>query len=163
MHAPTENDIRTSFVNASVRERSSLSLPDGFAALDWDTVDFFAWRDPKLAPQGYLVVPLDGALTGVLLREHDRRPTARAQCAWCEDVTLPNDVVFYSAKRAGRAGRNGNTVGTLACAGFECSRNARKLPPLAYPGFDRAAARDRRIAALQANVAAFARDIRDSD
>jgi hypothetical protein len=39
----------------------------------------------------------------------------------------------------------------------------RKLPPLAYPGFDREAARERRIVALRENVVNFVRDIRDSD
>ncbi|WP_308493893.1 FBP domain-containing protein [Microbacterium terrisoli] len=161
MHALTEKDVRTSFVNASQRERGSLTLPPGFSDLDWDSLHFLAWRDPKIAPFGYLVVPIGDRPVGVMLRESEQRTRTRPQCSWCEDVTLPNDVVFFAAKRSGRAGRNGDTVGTLACAGFECAHNVRKLPPLAYPGFDRDAARDRRIAALRGNVTEFVRDIRD--
>lgn len=162
MHALTEKDIRSSFVNASQRERSTLSVP----ALDqqaWDDLDFLGWRDTKYALQGYIVVPVDGEPVGILLRESEQRTRTRPQCSWCEDVTLPNDVVFFSAKRAGRAGRNGDTVGTLACARFECSRNVRLLPPLAYPGFDRDAARRRRIEALRENVVGFACDLRDKN
>jgi len=162
MHALTEKDIRASFVNASQRERSSLTLPDGLDRLDWDDRDFLGWRDAKYVQQGYIIVPVDGVPVGILLRESEQRARTRPQCSWCEDVTLPNDVVFFSAKRAGRAGRNGDSVGTLVCAHFECTHNVRKLPPLAYPGFDRDAARQRRIQALRENVVGFARDIRDS-
>lgn len=164
MHALTEKDIRTSFVNASLRERNAIPLPAGFGSLDWDSLDFLGWRDPKLAQVGYVVAWVDDATpVGILLRESDQRARTRPQCAWCEDVTLPNDVVFFAAKRAGKAGRNGDTVGTLVCERFECSTNARKLPPPAYLGYDVQAARQRRIDALRDNVTKFARDIRDSD
>jgi hypothetical protein len=77
-------------------------------------------------------------------------------------VTLPNDVVFFAAKRAGAAGRNGNTVGTLVCERFECSTNVRKPPPPAYLGYDIEAARRRRIDALRENVRRFAEDLRST-
>lgn len=161
MHALSEKDVRTSFVNASLRERNAIPLPAAFADLDWADLDYLGWRDPKLAQIGYVVIPVDDRPVGILLRESDRRARTRPQCSWCADVTLPNDVVFFSAKRAGAAGRNGNTIGTLACAGFECSTNVRTPAPLAYLGYDLEAAKLRRIDALRANVAAFARDIRD--
>jgi hypothetical protein len=79
-----------------------------------------------------------------------------SQCSWCEDVHLPNDVAFYSAKRAGKAGRNGDTIGTLVCEAFQCSTNVRRRDPAPYPGFDVEAARAERVAALRDHVAAFA-------
>ncbi|MCC2032782.1 FBP domain-containing protein [Microbacterium allomyrinae] len=161
MHAITEKDLRASFVNVSLRERSAISLPD-LAAADWDRLDYLGWRDPKQPLAGFIVVPVDGAPVGILLRQTEQRVRARAQCAWCEDVTLPNDVVFFSARRAGQAGRNGNTVGTLVCEGFECSVNVRRPLPPAYLGFDVEAARQRRIEALRAHAEGFARDLRDS-
>lgn len=88
---------------------------------------------------------------------------ARAQCSWCRDVRLPNDVVFCSAKRAGSAGRSGNTVGTLVCEDFECSQNVRKLPVLAYEGYDLEAARLRRIDELRLHAAAFAETVVGED
>ncbi|GAA1516485.1 hypothetical protein BJ978_000620 [Agromyces terreus] len=153
--------IRASFINATQRERASVTLPAGFAELDWDQLDFLGWRDPKLPKVGYLVVEQDGALAGVILREADGRIRTRPQCSWCEDVTLPNDVVFYTAKRAGASGRNGNTVGTLACANFECSRNVRRLPTSAYLGYDVEAARLRRMEALREHVAGFVQTVRE--
>jgi hypothetical protein len=160
MHALTEKDVRASFVNASLRERDAVPMPPDFDVLDWDALDFLGWRDQKLAHAGYVVIPVDGRPVGILLRESERTARTRPQCAWCADVTLPNDVVFFSAKRAGAAGRNGNTVGTLVCSAFECSANVRKLPPPAYIGFDVEAARQRRIDVLRTNVEAFARDLR---
>ena len=157
----TEKDIRASLVNASVRERNSLTLPATFSALDWENRDYLGWRDPKLPNQGYVVVRVDDVPVGVILRRAEGAIRTRPQCSWCEDVTLPNDVLFFTAKRAGQAGRNGDTVGTLACAQFECSVNVRRRPAMAYIGFDVDAARQQRIEALRENVTGFVRGIRD--
>jgi hypothetical protein len=161
MHAFTEKDIRASFVNASLRERNALVLPS-LADVPWDELDYFGWRDPKQPLAGFIVVPVDDAPVGILLRRTEQRLRTRAQCSWCEDVTLPNEVVFFSARRAGKAGRNGDTVGTLLCERFECSANVRRPVPPAYLGFDVAAARQRRIQTLRTHASTFARDIRDS-
>lgn len=153
----TAQDLRGAFVNASRKEVSSITLPDWIDDTDWDALDYLGWRDPKIARRAYVVVPiLDGPPVGILLRRADAAPRARAQCSWCQDVRLPNDVVFYAAKLAGTAGRSGNTTGTLVCEDFECSRNVRKLPPLAYEGYDLEAARVRRIDELRLRAAGFA-------
>jgi hypothetical protein len=158
-----EKDIRTSLVNASLRERNNLSLPPDFGAIPWDRLDYLGWRDPKFPGIGYVVAEIDDAPVGILLRQAEGRLRTRPQCSWCEDVQLPNDVVLFSAKRAGAAGRNGNTIGTLVCADFECSANVRKRPPVAYIGFDVEVARQRRIESLRERVGSFVRDVRDSD
>jgi hypothetical protein len=159
MHALDEARIRASFINASRRERADALLPD-LADIPWDGRDYLGWRDPKQPLLGYVVVGLDDGPVGVVLRQAERAPRARAQCSWCEDVRLPNDVVFFSAKRAGAAGRRGDTLGTLVCANFECSVNVRRTPPLAYEGFDREAEIERRIAALRQRVSDFAERVR---
>ena len=156
----TEAQIRASFINTTRSERTRASMPD-FDELVWDKLDYLGWRDRKQPQIGYVVGVVDGEPVGVMLRQSDTRPRSRAQCTWCTDVTLPNDVVLFAARRAGDAGRRGDTVGTLVCSGFECSRNVRKLPPLPYPGFDREAARLQRIATLGTTVEAFLRDVRD--
>lgn len=156
-----ESTVRSSFINATRSERSNVLLPADFADTPWERLDFFGWRDRKLPQVGYVVAEFEGAAVGVILRQADSRPRSRPQCAWCNDVELPNEVVLFAAKRAGDAGRKGDTVGTLACAQFECSRNVRKLPPLAYTGFDRDAARQRRIQQLTENVQGFVRSVRD--
>lgn len=160
MQPLTDTQIRASFINASRSERKNLSLPADFDSLDWDRLDYLGWRDPKLPQVAYLVASIDGEPAALLLRRTDARPRTRPQCSWCSDIHLPNDVVMYVTKRAGDAGRRGDTVGTLICEDFECSQNVRKLPPLAYTGFDREAARDRRIDALRTSVEAFVRDVR---
>ena len=45
------------------------------------------------------------------------------------------------------------------CAGFECSANVRKRPPLAYVGFDVEAARLERIEALRERATTFIRRV----
>jgi hypothetical protein len=162
MRPLTDAQVRASLINASRSERKNLTLPPGFDDIDWDRLDYFGFRDPKLSRVAYVVVDLDSDHVGMVLRQTEARPRTRPQCSWCNDIQLPNDVVMYSAKRAGDAGRRGDTVGVLVCEDFECSQNVRKLPPSAYLGFDREAARDRRIDALRVTAQRFAREVRDS-
>jgi hypothetical protein len=154
-----DTTIRASFVNASRKELSDLTLPTDLDRLDWDRLDYLGWVDHRMAKRAYIVVPLPDGPVGIVLKQADAAPRSRAQCSWCQDVHLPNDVVLYSARRTGAAGRNGNTVGTLICSRFECSANVRKLPPSAYIGFDREAAREQRIAVLRQRTTDFATGI----
>lgn len=161
MLAITERDLRASFINASRKEISSLTLPTGFSEIDFDRLDYLGWSDAKFARRAYVVTDVDGVLTGALLQRAEQRVLARAQCTWCEDVTLRNDVQSFAARKAGAAGRKGDTIGTLACAEFGCSHNVRRLPPLAYEGYDREAAREQRIERLGENVRSFLRAVTD--
>ncbi|MGB4778268.1 FBP domain-containing protein [Microbacterium sp.] len=161
MHALTEAQLRASLINVTQSERKNLTLPAGLSDTAWDALDFYGARDRKLALVGYVVAELDGVPTGLLLRQAESRPRHRAQCAWCADVQLPNDVLLFTAKRVGDAGRRGDTVGTLVCDRFQCNVNARKRPALAYTAFDVEAARQARVAAMRANVEAFVRGVRD--
>lgn len=150
--------IRAAFANVSLRERKAIPLPD-LDAIAWEDLDFLGWRDPKLPLVGYVLTMIDDEPVGLLMRQAEQTPHARTQCVWCADVKLPNDVVMFSTKRAGAAGRRGNTVGTYVCAEFECNRNVRRKPVAAYDGFDVEAARQSRIGTLRANVDRFVRDI----
>jgi FBP C-terminal treble-clef zinc-finger len=156
MHALDEGTVRASFVNTTRKEVSDLTLPPDFAALDWERLDLLGWRDPKLPKRAYALVPTPGGVIGILLGRAEATPRSRAQCSWCQDVRLPNDVVLYAAKRAGAAGRKGDTVGVLVCEEFQCSANVRKAPPAAYLGFDVEAAALERIRVLQDRSAGFA-------
>jgi hypothetical protein len=151
--------LRASFVNASRRELADMTVPD-LAAVPWDDRTFLGWRDAKTPRRAYVVVPtLDDTLVGIVLKQAEAAPRSRAQCSWCQDVQLPNDVVFWSARRSGPAGRKGDTVGTLVCQDFECSRNVRTTPPPAYEGYDVDAARLRRMEDLQLRAASFAAEV----
>lgn len=155
----TETQILNSFVNASRKEISDISLPLDFESTDWDRLDYFGWRDRKSPRRAYVAVRLDDTPVGVMLRQAEVVPRTRAQCSWCQDVNLTNEVVFYGAKRGGQAGRKGDTVGTLICANFGCSANVRKRPPVAYVGFDVDAARDKRMAELRKHAQGFVREV----
>jgi hypothetical protein len=159
----TQKDITTSFINASRSQISDLSLPKNFDSLDWENLDFLGWRDPKLPRRGYVVVQRENGPVGILLQQAEAKMRARALCSWCQDITLDDDVVFYGVRRAGKAGRNGNTIGTLICADFGCSRNARKLPAVAYIGFDVEAARDTQITTLTERVHRFVLEVQSDD
>jgi hypothetical protein len=160
MQPLTADAVRASFVNVTVRERKAILPPDDLTEHDWSLLDYLGWRDPKSPLLGYVVLPTPDGPVGVLLRQAEATPRSRAQCSWCEDTRLPNDVVFFAAKRAGDAGRKGDTLGTLVCARFECSVNVRRQAPLSYVGFDVEAERQRRILSLRERVAAFADRVR---
>ena len=81
----TEKTVRASFVNASRKEATDLTLPPGFADLDWADLEYLGWRDPKLARRAYVVVPTldaDGrpgpAVAGVVLRQAEASPDRKS-------------------------------------------------------------------------------------
>ena len=155
MRPVTESQIHASFVNCSRREAAQATMPPGLAGLDWERVDYLGWNDPKNPRRAYVVPWLDDRPVGIVLRASDGATTRNAVCAWCEDVIATNDVSLFVAKRAGSAGRNGNTLGTLICADFACSQNARRRPTIVEAGDDAAAVVARRIAGLQDRSARF--------
>lgn len=73
----------------------------------------------------------------------------------CRDVFSKEDVLLWVAKRGGRAGRNGNTVGTLICADFICSANVRKAPPANEINPDPAVVVRRQIEELRLRIGKF--------
>lgn len=137
MHALTEQQIRDCFVNATRREVAQATLPD-LAALPWDRLDYLGWRDRRAPLSAYVVVEHDDGPVGVLLRAGERSggKRRRAVCAWCADVVETEDVSLYVARRAGAAGRKGDTIGTLICTDFRCSRNVRRPPTRIEAGSD---------------------------
>jgi hypothetical protein len=133
--------------------------------LDWDRLDYLGWRDRRAPLAAYAVVPVDGEPVGVLFRSADRSGLSRrrAVCAWCEDVVETADVTLYVARRAGAAGRRGNTIGTLICTDFGCSRNVRRRPTRAEAGTDSESVREeliaRRVAGLRERSARFVAEV----
>lgn len=162
MNPLTEPQIRAALVNASRREAARATLPD-LSAVDWPGIDYLGWRDARAPLSAYVLLDLDDGPAGVLLRSSDRTGRRRATvCAWCEDVVVTDDVSLYVARRAGASGRRGDTVGTLVCTRFECSRNVRRPPTYTEVGND-PVARDlmveRRIAGLRERSVRFVREV----
>lgn len=164
MHALTEQQIRTCFVNATRREVAQATLPD-LGALRWDNLDYLGWRDRRAPLSAYVVLEHDDGPVGVLLRAGDRSggKRRRAVCAWCADVVETEDVSLYVARRAGAAGRKGDTIGTLICTDFRCSRNVRRPPTRTEAGSDvdtvRQAMVERRIGELRQRSRAFVDEV----
>lgn len=133
----TDAQIRASFVNASRRETTGANLPD-LATLRWDRLDYLGWRDRKAPLVAYVVTELAEGPTGIVMRaaEPGTGPRRRAMCAWCEDVVETEGVGLFTARRAGAAGRKGDSIGTLICGDFRCSANVRRTPTAAEAGSD---------------------------
>ncbi|WP_448630616.1 FBP domain-containing protein [Cellulomonas soli] len=163
MNTLTEQQIRSSFVNASRREAAQATLPD-LGTLRWDRLDYLGWRDRKAPLSAYVVVALDDGPVGVLLRSSEGRRTRRSTvCAWCEDVVVTDDVTLYVARRGGAAGRRGDTIGTLICTHFGCSQNVRRVPTRSEAGTateeERLQIVERRIDGLRERSTRFVEEI----
>jgi hypothetical protein len=137
----TENEIRDCLVNVSEDERQQVGLPHDYLLLDWDHLDFLAWRDPRLRGRGYLIAENDDEIVGVALRAADGSSRARsAVCNVCHTMQPGDQVSLFTARRPGAGDAS---VGTYMCADLSCHENVRLAPPLA-PGEVRASV-DRRI------------------
>ncbi|HEX3593001.1 MAG TPA: FBP domain-containing protein [Pseudonocardiaceae bacterium] len=128
-------EIRSSFVNCSQGEAKRLTLPSDPV---WPDIDFLAWVDPKAEHNAYLVVPYGGdGLVGVSLRSATppKGSVRSAMCGWCLTTLPVSDIALFSARKAGPAGKAGDTLGTYACRDLACglyTRSKRK-PPVPQP------------------------------
>ncbi|GAA2802658.1 FBP domain-containing protein [Kitasatospora sp. CM 4170] len=129
MRPLSENEIRGSFVNCSKGEARRLNLPRGLDELPWDALDFLGWRDQGAPDRGYLVAEHGGELVGITLRVPSVRRSLRMSnvCSLCICTHAGSGVALLAARRAGAAGREGNTVGTYVCADLACSLHLRGL------------------------------------
>jgi hypothetical protein len=132
MRQLTEDDIRGALANASEDEVRLLALPPDFVLTDWDHLDFFAWRDPHTRGRGYLITELGSEPAGVVMRAAEGSSRASsALCNVCHTMQPADQVSLFSARKAGDAGRHGDTIGTYLCADLSCHENVRLAAPLA--------------------------------
>lgn len=132
MRPMTEGELLDSFVNATEEELRVASPPHDLPIVEWDHLDFLAWPDPHARGRGYIVAELDGEPTGIVLRR--AQGTSRvhqAICNLCRTMQPGNQVVLFTARKAGEPGRQGNSVGTYICADLSCHENVRLALPLA--------------------------------
>lgn len=169
MRPLSEPEIRASFVNCSKGEAKSLALPRGMESLPWENLDFLGWRDPRATGRGYLVIELAGerpGLVGMSLRAATppRGRLRSSMCAFCLTVHGRMDVALFSARRAGRAGKNGNTVGTYVCADLDCSLYLRRIRrPEVTPQANETVPVPERVARLEQHVRRFVEDVLASE
>ncbi|MFE0516669.1 FBP domain-containing protein, partial [Streptomyces sp. NPDC058964] len=123
MRSLTERDIRSSFVNCSKGEAGRLSVPRDLAERPWDDLDFLGWRDPGAPGRCCLVTERAGRPVGVALRFPPARRSLlhRSMCSVCLTTHPGGGVSLMTARKAGAAGREGNSVGLYMCADLACS------------------------------------------
>ncbi len=159
MQTLTEQQIRASLVNTSRRETNQMILPD-LARLDWTKLDYLGWHDIKRPHESFVVLEIKNKAVGIALHAAPRSlGRGKSMCAWCQDIVATADVSMYVARRAGSLGRRGDTVGTLICTDFDCSRNVRRTPSIEEVGStdlqDRAQLIERRTNALRKRSTRF--------
>jgi hypothetical protein len=160
MHALTERQIRSCFVNASKGEITKAPTPD-LGAVDWDSLDLLGWTDPKAPQRAYVVVPTEAGPVGLALRTQSSGNPKPALCDWCQDPKATDGVVLYAARRSGPRGRDGNTIGAMIHADLSCSTHARRQPTFEERGRDPELFVAQRIEGLRERAARFAERVRD--
>ncbi|WP_326784061.1 FBP domain-containing protein [Streptomyces sp. NBC_00151] len=158
MRSLTERDIRDSFVNCSRGEAKRLATPRRLGELPWDELDFLGWRDPGAPDRGYLVTEREGGLVGVCLRLPSSRRGLlhRSMCSLCLTTHPGNGVSLMTARKAGAAGREGNSVGVYICADLACSLYVRGKKSLESGSrFEETLTTEQQIARTVGNLSAF--------
>ncbi|MEV7200638.1 FBP domain-containing protein [Streptomyces griseoluteus] len=158
MRPLTEQDIRASFVNCSKGDAKRLAVPRDLTEHPWDDLDFLGWRDPGAPDRSYLVLERGTALVGIALR----CPTVRrgfqhrSMCSVCLTTHRGGGVSLMTARKAGAAGREGNSVGVYMCADLACSLYVRgKKVPESGSRFEESLTTEEQIARAGGNLDAF--------
>ncbi|WP_344858003.1 FBP domain-containing protein [Amycolatopsis ultiminotia] len=148
------DEIRASFVNCSRGEAKSLTVPTD---VPWATRDFLGWRDPKAPGRAYLVVAHRDELIGLSLRA---APPAKSRlrsnmCGFCGTTHTLADITLFSGRRAGKAGREGNTLGTYLCADLACDAYVRGERRPAVPQPHESLTVEQRLERMRGKVGLF--------
>ncbi|MGC3003897.1 FBP domain-containing protein [Streptomyces sp. G35A] len=158
MRALTEQDIRTSFINCSKGEAKRLSLPRDLGERPWDDLDFLGWRDPGAPDRSYLVTEREDRLVGVAMRFQpaQRGFLHRSMCSLCLTTHPRGGVSLMTARRAGAAGREGNSVGAYMCTDLACSLYLRgKKVPETGARFEESLSLEEQVARTRGHLFAF--------
>ncbi|WP_369275132.1 FBP domain-containing protein [Streptomyces sp. R11] len=154
----TEQDIRNSFINCSKGEAKRVSLPRDLGERPWDDLDFLGWRDPGAPDRSYLVVEREGRPVGVTFRFPTSRRgfLHRSMCSLCLTTHPGGGVSLMTARKAGPAGREGNSVGVYMCTDLACSLYVRgKKIPDSGARFEESLTLEDQIARTTGNLTAF--------
>ncbi|WKE73262.1 FBP domain-containing protein [Streptomyces sp. WP-1] len=154
----TEQDIRSSFVNCSKGEAKRLAVPRDLEEQPWEDLDFLGWRDPGAPDRSYLVTEREGRPAGVALRfpSSQRGFLHRSMCSLCLTTHRGGGVSLMTARKAGTAGREGNSVGLYMCTDLSCSLYVRgKKAPDTGMRIEESLTVEEQIARTTGNLAAF--------
>ncbi|MGW6293890.1 FBP domain-containing protein [Streptomyces sp. NPDC055058] len=158
MRPLTEQDIRSSFINCSKGEAKRLAVPRDLGERPWADLDFLGWRDPGAPDRSHLVTERDGRPVGVALRFQPARRgfLHRSMCSLCLTTHPRGGVSLMTARKAGAAGREGNSVGAYMCTDLACSLYLRGLK-VPEPGgrFEESLTVEEQIARTRGRLFAF--------
>ncbi|MFF7892906.1 FBP domain-containing protein [Streptomyces sp. NPDC007907] len=158
MQPLTEQDVRASFINCSKGEAKRLAVPRDLDERPWDDLDFLGWRDPGAPDRSYLVTERGGRLVGLSMRFQaaQRGFLHRSMCSLCLTTHPRGGVSLMTARQAGAAGREGNSVGAYMCTDLACSLYVRgKKAPEAGSRFEESLTVDEQIARTRSHLSAF--------
>ncbi|MET8279544.1 FBP domain-containing protein [Micromonospora sp. NPDC005174] len=162
MLAITERAIRASFVNCTQGEAKRLAVPNDLATYPWDDLDFLGWRDPAAPQRAYLIAETDDGPVGVALRVAPPQTgrTKRSMCSLCLTTHTGDGVSLMTARKAGREGRQGNSVGAYVCSDLACSLYLRGRKH-AGPRMHETLSVQEKIERTRTTLAAFLRRVTD--
>jgi hypothetical protein len=158
MKALAEPEIRASFVNCSKGEAARLPLPRALAVRPWGDLDFLGWSDLSAPDRSYLVASHGDGLVGVTLRHATggRGYLRRSMCSLCLTTHPGSGVALMTARKAGAAGRQGDSVGTYICTDLACSLYVRGKKSLGAGGrIEESLTVDEQIARTRAHLNGF--------
>jgi hypothetical protein len=156
MQRLTGDEIKRSFANSSRSRVKAMTPPVGLAELDWESHDYLGWRDAKAPGRAYLVTPHGSDVVGLELAAPTSTDPRRGTglCELCRSAHPADGVNLFVARKAGAAGRQGNSVGTYICADLACSLYVRGLRKLELPQRESLGTPER-IERLRNRLAAF--------
>lgn len=161
MRPLAEDEIRSSFVNCSRGAAQRANLPELLDELPWADLDFLGWVDPKAPQLAYVVVPRGEELVGIQLRRNSSSGGRARMCSLCCTVHPSNGVTLMVANKAGKAGRDGNTVGLDVCSTLRCSEYVHGLSPTPVVSLlEETISPEQRAARLVENLDGFVRRVR---
>jgi treble-clef zinc-finger protein len=153
--------IRASFVNCSQGTARKLTLPAGLESMPWDELDFLGWVDPRAVQNAYLVLPWSDRVVGLALRAAPP-PKSRLRstmCGLCVTTQTAADITLFAARRAGAAGRDGNTLGIYACGDLGCCQYVRGTRKPGVPQPAETITTEDRVARLRDKVGRFVNQV----
>lgn len=156
----TEPAVRSSFINCTKGEAKRIGVPKDLAERRWADLDFLGWRDPAAAHRAYLVAESDAGLVGLVLRVATRTGLARrSMCSLCLTTHTGDGVALMSARKAGAAGRSGDSVGAYLCSDLACSLHLRRKDATRQ-GMHETLSLAEKIDRTKANLDAFLQQVR---
>jgi hypothetical protein len=116
----TEAHIRAAFINCSRGEATRAHIPRDLADQPWPSLDFLGWRDPGAPDRAYIATER----VAISLRVAEQRGRGflhRSMCSFCLTTHGGRGVSLMTGRRAGKAGRGGDSVGVYLCTDLACS------------------------------------------